>query len=193
MTWLDARSGTRVRGAWLPNCVSRAEGGAGMVTSFASGVPSVLVQWAPDSLAADGRDMSIDHRGGEIPMAEQLLDGPDVVPRLQHVRGKVVSLKCQARHYSHACATHLLLGGADVRAVSKNSSGTRGWRRRPSTRGWRSRTSNGPWLRPTPGTGPRVFPKRPKVIPMARWDPPRGRHPHHGDGSGGNDEVDGDA
>jgi hypothetical protein len=35
--------------------------------------------------------VSIDHRGGGIPMVEQLLDGPDVVPRLQHVGGKGMS------------------------------------------------------------------------------------------------------
>src|SRR6266581_3122180 len=75
-------------GACLPNCVSPAK----RRVAVPSAVSPVLVQRALDSLAADGRDVSIDHRGGEIPMAEQLLDGSDVVSRLQHVRGEAVTL-----------------------------------------------------------------------------------------------------
>jgi len=43
------------------------------------------------STATHLEHMRIDHRGGHIRMAEQVLHGADVVPRLQQVRGKAVA------------------------------------------------------------------------------------------------------
>jgi hypothetical protein len=41
---------------------------------------------APDTGGTPVEDVGVDHRGAHVPMAEQFLDGPDVVALLQEVR-----------------------------------------------------------------------------------------------------------
>jgi hypothetical protein len=55
-----------------------------------------LVERAPDAVAALIEDVRVNHRGGHVYVAEQFLDGPDVVAGLQQVRRERVALMPRA-------------------------------------------------------------------------------------------------
>ena len=50
------------------------------------------IERAPDTAAAAVQDVSVDHRRGHVSVAEELLDGADVVACLQEVGGEGVPL-----------------------------------------------------------------------------------------------------
>lgn len=54
------------------------------------------VKWATDRKASCGEDMGIDHSGPDILVAEQFLDGTNVVPLFQEVGGEGMSERMAA-------------------------------------------------------------------------------------------------
>jgi hypothetical protein len=49
------------------------------------------VQGAADAVGAAVRDVSVDHRGGDVLVAAEFLHGADVVTVLEEVRGEAVA------------------------------------------------------------------------------------------------------
>ena len=68
--------------------VESADSVVGIVSGF---LRSVLVQGAADGEAASVEDMGIDHCGFDVFVAEEFLDGADVVAILQQVGGEGVA------------------------------------------------------------------------------------------------------
>jgi hypothetical protein len=60
-------------------------------------VSASRVERTSNSSSAAIKDVSVDHGRAHIPMAHQLLDGPDVVPAFQQVRRKAVTESMRGR------------------------------------------------------------------------------------------------
>ena len=50
-----------------------------------------MIEWAADAGGAAVEDVGVDHGGGDVLVAEQLLDGADVVAVLEQVGGEAVA------------------------------------------------------------------------------------------------------
>lgn len=46
------------------------------------------VEWAADAACTVAQDVGVDHRRGDVPVARELLHGPDVVPSFEQMCGK---------------------------------------------------------------------------------------------------------
>jgi hypothetical protein len=56
--------------------------------------------------------MRVDHRGADVAVTEELLDGPDVVVVLEQVSGKGVSERVARGELGNTCGTDGVLHGA---------------------------------------------------------------------------------
>lgn len=65
-------------------------GGAGGVCGGNAGA-SQRVEGAADAAGAEAEDVGVDHGGGDVAVAEELLDGADVVAALEEVGGEGVA------------------------------------------------------------------------------------------------------
>ena len=55
------------------------------------GISNLGIQGASDGKGSPVEDVRIDHGGGDVPMAEELLDGSDIVSALEEVRREGVA------------------------------------------------------------------------------------------------------
>jgi hypothetical protein len=85
------------------------------------------VEGASDRERAAVEDVGVDHGGGDIPMAEELLDGADVVASIQQVGGEAVPQAVAACLFGEARRAHGVVEGAledgFVKVVTEEPSG----------------------------------------------------------------------
>jgi hypothetical protein len=63
-------------------------GGSGHVTDLSS----QEIERATDAQGALVEDVSVDHGGADVLVAQEFLDGPDVLARFEQVRGEAVAI-----------------------------------------------------------------------------------------------------
>lgn len=88
-----------------------------------------VVQRAEDTLPALSEHVRVNHRGGHVGMAQQFLDGADVVPRCR---------RCVAKLCRKLCALITLVNPALCTATSMallTTAGSTWWRRTTPLRG----------------------------------------------------------
>ncbi len=66
------------------------------------------VQWTHHTLAAPVQNVSVNHRSGNIRMAEQFLHGADVIAGLQQVRSKRMAQSVRCGGFSQLSIAHRL-------------------------------------------------------------------------------------
>ncbi len=71
-----------------------------------------MVQRAPDAPSTLIQNVRVDHRRTDVPVPEQLLDRPDVVPRLQQVRREGVTERVTRRRPGNPSRPGRLLDGS---------------------------------------------------------------------------------
>jgi hypothetical protein len=76
--------------------------------SFANHAQAPLPQaigWVIDTAATPIQDMRVDHGRADIPVPQQLLDRPDVIPVFEEVRGEWVPQRMATGRPSEPCST----------------------------------------------------------------------------------------
>src|SRR5690606_22704049 len=95
-----ANGGGWLSTAWVSN------GGRSMGRIYPSRVQGLAIQRAADAVAAAVEDVGIDLRGGDILVAQQLLDGANVVALLQQVGGEGMAQGVAGRRLGDPRAAH---------------------------------------------------------------------------------------
>ena len=88
------------------------------------------VKRAADAAAAAVQDVGVDHRGADVAVAQQLLDGSDVVAALQQVGGEGVAERVTGCRFGDARPAngffHLALYDGGVQVVTATGAGVLG-------------------------------------------------------------------